>query len=509
MFSDWLLYRRTSTTGQGENNTSMETQDQECRRKAAEVGYDREPAYVLTEMESGAFMDRPALEEMLRIVKAALVSLVVIFNPDRLARDPLHLLTIMRIFAEAGVRLEFVHGSSDNSPEGELLAFCMGWAAQRERIVFAQRSMLAKETVARSGRMPTGMGPGIYGYDYNPATKTMTVNEAEAQVVVTIFQWASDGSNVHAIAVKLNDLKIPTKTGRKWSREGLKRILKNTAYYGVQYYRKRRHRKIGPKKVEVTYRPIEEAIPIHDFAPPIISKELYDRVQERLNNPQSRRGQKQGNQYLLTGFLQCELCDSPVTGAMKAKETRYYRCIGAINRPERPRICNALYIRDQMEEVVWNMVEEVIRDPEIMIRDVEQHVAHGDGNLEEEANKLRREIAANENEQRQLIRLSGKEEIDQDILLSESARLKLLCDDKKQKLRALEEQQRNQRAATEARDQITEYCGRMAENLENLDFEGKRAVLSALGVRGTVTHESMSITVVVDPDATTMSQSPP
>jgi site-specific DNA recombinase len=69
-------------------------------------------------------MDRPKLEEMLRIVVERLVSLVIILNPDRLARDPLHLVTIMRVFAESGVRLEFVHGSSDSSPEGQLLAYC-------------------------------------------------------------------------------------------------------------------------------------------------------------------------------------------------------------------------------------------------------------------------------------------------------------------------------------------------------------------------------------------------
>ena len=69
---DWLLYRRTSTVEQGENNTSMSTQDEECRKKAVELGYPAEPKYVLTEMESGAFMDRPKLEEMLRIVMAVL-----------------------------------------------------------------------------------------------------------------------------------------------------------------------------------------------------------------------------------------------------------------------------------------------------------------------------------------------------------------------------------------------------------------------------------------------------
>ena len=187
MFSDWMIYRRTSTVEQGENNTSMETQDEECRKKAVELGYLNEPKYVLTEMESGAFMNRPTLGEMLEIVKERKVGLVVILNPDRLARDPLDLLTIMRIFAEAGVRLEFVHGSSDNSPEGQLLTFCTGWAAQRERGSFTLRSMLGKAAIAKSGRMPNGLGSGLYGYDYDTVTKTVTINEPETQVVMRVL----------------------------------------------------------------------------------------------------------------------------------------------------------------------------------------------------------------------------------------------------------------------------------------------------------------------------------
>ena len=506
---EWLLYRRTSTVPQGENNTSMYTQDEECRKKAAELGYTNEPKYVLTEMESGAFMEREVLEEMLRIVTERLVSLVVILNPDRLARDPLHLLNIMRIFAESGVRLEFVHGSSDNSPEGQLLAFCTGWAAQRERTVFAQRSMLSRQAVAKSGRMPQGFGWGIYGYDYHALTKKMTVNEIEAQVVRMMYQWASEGVNAHAIAVRLNELQIPTKTGRKWSRQAVHRVLTNTAYYGLQYYARRRHRKIGPKKVERTDRPIEEAIPVWGFTPPIITKKLYDRVQEQLKNPQSRRGKKGGNQYLLTGFTRCGLCGSPVTGGMKARRTRYYRCTGANSRPERPAICSASYISEKVEGVVWNIVEDVIANPEILSRHIKQHVNAGDGNLEEEASKLRREIAANKQEQRQLIRLSGKTEIDQDILLGESASLRLLCGEKEQALRALEEQQRNKEAAAEADDRIREFCERISERLKNLDFDGKRAVLSALGVKVTVTKQNISITVVVDPSVTAMSPSSP
>ena len=333
MFSDWMIYRRTSTVEQGENNTSMETQDEECRKKAVELGYLNEPKYVLTEMESGAFMNRPTLGEMLEIVKERKVSLVVILNPDRLARDPLDLLTIMRIFAEAGVRLEFVHGSSDNSPEGQLLTFCTGWAAQRERGSFTLRSMLGKAAIAKSGRMPNGLGSGLYGYDYDTVTKTVTINEPETQVVKMMYQWASEGVNLHAIAVRLNDRKVPTKTGRRWSREAVKRVLTNTAYYGLMYYGKRRHRKIGPRKFERTERPIEEAIPIWGFTPQIISKEFHDRAQEQMKFP-GTRGKSQGNRYLLTGFIKCRRCGCPVTGGMKARGNRYYRCTGANTRPK-------------------------------------------------------------------------------------------------------------------------------------------------------------------------------
>ena len=508
MNSDWLLYRRTSTVEQGKNNTSMETQDQECRKKAAELGHTDEPSYVLTEMESGAFMDRPALEEMLRIVKEALVSLVVIFNPDRLARDPLHLLMIIRIFAEAGVRLEFVHGSSDNSPEGQLLAFCTGWAAQRERTMIAQRSMLGKKATAKAGRMPTGMGPGTYGYDYDPNTKTMTINEAEALVVRLIFQWGSEGVSVYGIAVRLNEKKIPTKTGKRWSRQIVIRILKNTSYYGITRYGKFRHEKIGPKKTRITEQPAEEVIQIEGFTPQIISKSFFEKVQEQLKVPQAR-GRKQGNRYLLTGFTRCGYCNSPMVGSMRSRGTRYYRCTGAINRPERPPICKAGHVNEKIEQVVWDIVHEAIVNPEILSFEVEQHVVSQDGNLVEEAAKLRKEIAVNKNEQRQLMRLYGKPNTDQELVESELALLKLQCDEKEQAHEVLEEQQRRVDAAVEAKDQIGEYCRRISENINMLDTEGKRAAFSAMGVKVVATRETLSITIAVDPDATTMSQSPP
>ena len=62
----------------------------------------------------------------------------------------------------------------------------------------------------------TGTGYGIFGYDYNRDTKTRSINEAEANVVKMMFQWASEGVNVYQISVKLNRQNIRTKMGFEW-----------------------------------------------------------------------------------------------------------------------------------------------------------------------------------------------------------------------------------------------------------------------------------------------------
>ena len=66
---DWLLYKRTSTVPQAERGTSMDTQDENCRKRARELGYTREPKYIFDDTESGAFMERQGLEGMLEVVR--------------------------------------------------------------------------------------------------------------------------------------------------------------------------------------------------------------------------------------------------------------------------------------------------------------------------------------------------------------------------------------------------------------------------------------------------------
>ena len=439
------IYIRTSTKFQGEKGTSLETQSEECITRAENLGHEVDPDCVWTDMESGAFMSRDGLEKMLEAVRTRRVKMVVIHNPDRLGREPVDLLIIARVFNAAEVRLEFVNGPSDRDPEAELLMFILGYVGQKERIQIMERTMRGKEKLARDGRYP--IGPKILGYDYDRDTKVRTINEEEAAIVRRIFQWTLEGVSRYRIAIRLNDEGIRTKNGKTWRQGGVKRIVENVAYTGRHYYGRYRHRKVDPKvagkKREVTEKPLSEAFLIEHFTPRIISPELFgifEAAQERVRERAARFRHK-GVRYLLTGFVRCGLCGGPVVGSSIMRGKRHYRCTDAKKTETMPASCKAGYIRaDDLEQMVWDLVTEAIRSPEVLASEIRKHVTMGTGNLEEERTKLRREIQDLKAQQARLLEQRQKDFIDQEILESRIMPVKILCDEKERSLIALEEQ---------------------------------------------------------------------
>ena len=146
---------------------------------------------------------------------------------------------------------------------------------------------------------------------------------------------------------------------------------------------------------------------------------------------------------MMTGFTKCGKCGSPVVGNMLAGGHLYYRCISTRPKAEGPATCHAPNIRaDRLERVVWEMVSESIRHPEILSQEVQRHVQTGDGNLGERMTRLHSEIVDLKNQQRRLIEQRQKDIIDQESLESQIAPVKLLCEDKVGQLSALEDQQK-------------------------------------------------------------------
>src|SRR5690349_12847391 len=118
MLSRAVIYARVSTNVQ-EDNYSFETQIAACQAYAEQHGMTVIETFC--EVESGATLNRPAMDKIRNLVHARKIDVLLVYNMDRLSRslvDLLHLKEELRIY---NVELHYAtRGASNTSPEGGL-----------------------------------------------------------------------------------------------------------------------------------------------------------------------------------------------------------------------------------------------------------------------------------------------------------------------------------------------------------------------------------------------------
>ena len=213
-----IVYARVSTAQQ-EDGTSLDTQVDACLELAESRGYRVEQANILRDRGSGADADRTGMVNLRSIVERGQIKWVVAYSPDRIARDPVHLLIFRDYLESMGVDLRFVHGPTGDSPEDRLIEYMLGYVGQKERLEIIERTNRGKRRVAHEGRLPNGTGAGLYGYDYDKETKRRRINEYEAAVVRRVFDQCVAGKTAYAIASRTqrngdqNQKKLPVGYG--------------------------------------------------------------------------------------------------------------------------------------------------------------------------------------------------------------------------------------------------------------------------------------------------------
>ena len=490
------IYARVSTAQQ-EDGTSLDTQIAACLALAEERGLQVEQPHIFREQASGADQERLLLAQVRRLARLGVVKAVIVHSPDRLSRDPLHLMVMTEELIEAGVKLLFVQGPSGATAEDKLVRYILGYVGEKEREFITERTMRGKISTAQNGRMPVGAGKGLYGYQYDPVAKRRTILETEAEVAKNVFAWASHGVSLYQIALRLNDRDIPTKGGSAWHPLTVKRMLTNTSYMGLDYYGKTRTRRArgGGRTVKVL--PEEEWMRIEGFTPPIIEEAVFTLVQERLKEPSNRRS-KASTPYLLTGYTVCGECGSPVVGSQLNRRYRYYRCRATVPTTLRPATCRARYIPvDALEDVVWSEVRKVLENPELVLDKLRQQLAGMGGDFDEEIARLGREIRQCRDQERRLVTLYMYGEIDDDYIRSHSGPLKSQREGYEAELRRLERQKAEQFDLEQAEAQLTVFCHRVKNGMASEDHDGKRAVFSAFRVKVEATRDQVVIKGVV------------
>lgn len=274
---------------------------------------------------SGRTFHRPAFQQMLSDIEAGHVNCVIVKDLSRLGRNSIDTgYYIEQYFRLRNIRFISVTENYDsNDPDihsGILLPLRNmineAYALDISRKIKAQQRQAMKDGKFVGARTP-------YGYIKAPDDcHQLIIDPAAAVVVQQIFQWAADGMGLNTIVLRLNESGCTTPSYHKqsqgiitnenligkgkWQTRTVAKILRSPVYLGdlVQGVSKTvDHRQIKADKDEWTV--------VHNTHEAIIDRDLFDRVQKRLDETADKYKNKEVKAYtpnILKGRIFCAEC---------------------------------------------------------------------------------------------------------------------------------------------------------------------------------------------------------
>jgi len=190
---------------------------------------------------SGGSVERPALQRLLKDIRASAVDCVVVYKVDRLSRSLIDFARIIEVFDRYGVSfLSVTQQFNTTNSIGRLTLNILLSFAQFEREMIAERTRDKMSASRRKGKW-TGGHP-VLGYDIDPRGGRLILNADEAHQVRTIFTLYLDYCAMLPVVRDIDRRGWRTKQwvtrrgetqgGRPFTKSGLYRLLTNPIYTG-------------------------------------------------------------------------------------------------------------------------------------------------------------------------------------------------------------------------------------------------------------------------------------
>lgn len=352
-FKNAVIYARYSD-GRDQNDYTLEAQIEDCTTYAFLHGYKITHIYSDSGI-SGRTDNRPEFKKMISDSKEGLFDAVFIWKYDRFARNVEINARYVDILEKNGVDLISVNEVVDNTPMGKFVRNLLAAWAEFYSTNLAANVKRGLQTNTKYHFFNGGQIP--FGYVSVPANdgistenkpkKKLVVDEDMRCYVEEIFQRYSDGESCKAIYDSLNERGITSTRGRAFTKASLASIFKNKIYIGYYCY---------------------SGMEIPDVMPRIISDDLFDKVQKRIEfNKQAPAHCVAPEEYLLTTKLFCGECKSKMTGRSGVSQTkaihRYYECLGRLKTK-----CTTKYVKkNELENFVVCAAKSFLTDKSIQM----------------------------------------------------------------------------------------------------------------------------------------------
>lgn len=407
------VYARVSTDKQ--SPLSPSDQVRKCREFGELNGiYVAEKHVYVDEGISGVGMDRPSLQRLLReaLSPSPEFDAILIDDTSRLSRSTADVLSIYRKLKFAGIQLIAISQNIDSQhDQAETLFTLHGLIDSSYVRELAKKTHRGCESAVLRGRHAGGR---CYGYATMPigegTAKRLVIEATEAKTVRRIFEMSASGLSLKAITKALN---AEHAGGRgDWCPTGIRAMLKRELYKGELIWNRSRFEKV-PESNKRRRKMRDESEWIHTQRPElaIVSKELWERVQARLNffGARPSQGMRRGllarsltSPYLFSGLLKCGECGGNLIVATGGGTHRHpkYVCRNYFNRGT----CkNDLYIRrDALEQRLLSRLQSQLLRPEVIdyvvsefgrqLRTADSRISDDMAGLRKRKEELEREI---------------------------------------------------------------------------------------------------------------------
>jgi len=293
-------YIRVSTAKQGERGVSLQEQRDAITRYAERNNLAI--AAWFEERETAAKRGRPVFNEMLKLLRRGKADGVVIHKIDRSARN-LKDWSDLGELIDHGVEVYFTNESLDLQSRGGRLS------ADIQAVVAADYIRNLREETRKGfyGRLKQGLYPlpAPLGYLDKGKGNLKELDSDKAPLVRKAFElYGTARYSLNSLVEEMFRLGLRNRASGKVTRNGFSVLLNNPFYIGLIKLRRTGEMFAGSHE-------------------PLISKSLFDRVQDVLTGKTNARTQH--HDFLFRRLLVCERCKHSLTGEGQ-KGHIYYRC---------------------------------------------------------------------------------------------------------------------------------------------------------------------------------------
>lgn len=311
---------------------------------------------------SGGNTNRPALQKLLADIQDGKVDMVVVYKIDRLSRSIFDFGELQSLFDKHDVSFcSVTQEINTRTSSGRMMLNILMTFAQFEREIITER--IRDKVAAAKKRGKHCGGCPVLGYDADPLTKKLHINEEEAKIVKFVFEEYLRTASAKEVAIALEQQGIKGKVwttkkgvkheGQKINNHMVYRMLKNPLYIGQVQHKGN------------FYKGEQEAI---------IDQDLWNKVQTLLNsNLRHDPALRHSKTNPFVGLLYCGTCGGAMSMAhTKKSNKRYHYFICTEDSKRNFRICPVNRIPvDVIQKAVLTQFAELLQSPTIIAKIME------------------------------------------------------------------------------------------------------------------------------------------